>query len=202
MPTTAQESPTVRGRLLDAMRQCLTDRGYQATTIADIVRVARTSKRSFYAEFADKQECYVELLGAVNVELLAAIETAVDPASEWPAQVRQAVHAYITVCESNPGTTRSWIRELPALGDAARAVQLASLEAFTALMARLTGTDRFHAAGIPPMSRETAVIVWGGIRELAASTIERGLPLSSLEEPAVAACVALVGGTAAARAVD
>ncbi|EGD56535.1 TetR/AcrR family transcriptional regulator [Gordonia neofelifaecis] len=194
--TTALDGTTVRGRLLEAMLVCLDERGYRATTIADIVRAARTSKRSFYEQFTDKQECYLELLGSVNHELLAAIEAAVDQGAPWREQVRQAVHAYIAVCESHPSITRSWIRELPALGDVARAVQLASLESFTELMARLTSTEQFRAARIEPIARETAVIIWGGIRELAASTLEDGRPLRTLEESAVAACLAL---TAAGR---
>lgn len=192
--TVAADRPTVRGRLLDATAQCLSDRGYQATTIADIVRVARTSKRSFYDEFSDKQECYLELMAAVNRELLAELERAVDPEVPWREQVRSAVGAYLEVCEQNPGTTCSWIRELPALGESAREVQKESLEAFTALITRLTGTAQFRAAGISPMKPEVAVILWGGIRELAVVTIEAGRPLRSFEAPMIAACIALVGG--------
>ena len=33
------------------------EKGYAATTIADIVRHARVSKRTFYEHFADKEDC-------------------------------------------------------------------------------------------------------------------------------------------------
>ncbi|NED69515.1 helix-turn-helix transcriptional regulator, partial [Streptomyces sp. SID10244] len=36
------------------MAMCLMEHGYRATTVADVVRVARTSRRSFYQEFSDK----------------------------------------------------------------------------------------------------------------------------------------------------
>lgn len=191
MPTTVDDDLTVRSRLLAAMAECLLVTGYRATTIADIVRVARTSKRSFYDEFSDKQECYLELMAAVNGDLLAAIERAVDPAAPWQEQVQQAVRTYLEMCEANPGITCSWIRELPALGDSARELQSTSIEAFAALLARLTSTEQFRAAGIAPMTREVAFIVWGGIRELAVSAIERGLPLRSFEAAMISACVAL-----------
>ena len=48
------------------------------------------------------------------------------------------------------------------------------------------------AAGITPMSREIAVVLWGGIRELTANAVEAGQPLAAIVEPAVTACVALV----------
>lgn len=174
------------------MGQCLRERGYSATTVADVVRVARMSRRSFYQEFADKQECFIELLRHADAELIATIASAVDRDADWRTQVRQAVGAYVAACDARPETTWSWIRELPALGDAARSVQLGSIESFTALMMALTDSDQMRVAGVAPIARDTAVIIWGGIRELAASALEAGRPLSSIEESAVAACLALV----------
>ncbi|MFW0790608.1 TetR/AcrR family transcriptional regulator [Gordonia sp. CPCC 205333] len=182
----------VRERLLDAMGKCLMERGYRDTTVADVVRTARTSRRSFYQEFDDKQECFVELLGNSNARLITAIDDGVDRGADWQTQVRQAVGAYVAACEEHPETTWSWIRELPALGQSARAVQLASIESFIALLVFLTDTEQMRAAGIEPMSREIALIIWGGIRELAASTLEQGASLRTIEEPAAAACIALL----------
>src|SRR5687768_12356230 len=48
-----------RRRLLDGLAACIRERGYPDTTVADIVRAARTSRRTFYAQFADRQECLV-----------------------------------------------------------------------------------------------------------------------------------------------
>ena len=48
-------------------------------------------------------------------------------------------------------------------------------------------------AGISPMTHETAVMIWGGIRELAASAMEQDRSLYSIVEPVVAACIALIG---------
>ena len=114
----------VRERLLQAMATCVMERGYRETTVADVVRVARTSRRSFYQEFADKQACFVDLLRTTNDAMIQAISEDVDPAAEWTMQIRQAVEAYVSVTEQNPAIAWSWIRELPALGDSARRVQV------------------------------------------------------------------------------
>ena len=45
-----------------AWRTSIVERGYRDTTVADIVRHARTSKRTFYEQFASKEECFIELL--------------------------------------------------------------------------------------------------------------------------------------------
>ncbi len=47
-----------RVRVLDAMARVVTDHGYETTTVADIVREARVSRRTFYEHFADKQDCF------------------------------------------------------------------------------------------------------------------------------------------------
>ncbi|MFW0792524.1 TetR/AcrR family transcriptional regulator [Gordonia sp. CPCC 205515] len=189
----SQQVSPVRRRLLDAMTTCLMGQGYRSTTVADIVRVAQTSRRSFYQEFADKQACFVELLRTTNESLVSAIVAGVDPDAEWKVQIWQAVHSYVEVCEKHPEVTWSWIRELPALGDDAREIQVEAMESLIAVLVPLTATPRMHAAGIAPMSHATAVMIWGGIRELAASAVEHDQPLSSIVEPAVAACIALVG---------
>src|SRR5262245_20701367 len=105
-----------RRRLLDGLTVSIGERGYRATTVADIVRHARTSKRTFYDEFSSKEECFVELLAAGNREMIAKIRAAVDPGADWRAQVRQAVNAWVSDIEERPAIQLSWIRELPALG--------------------------------------------------------------------------------------
>ncbi|ETB51907.1 TetR family transcriptional regulator, partial [Mycobacterium avium 11-0986] len=110
-----------RLRLLDGLATSIGERGYRASTVADVVRCARTSKRTFYDHFAGKEECFLELL-AVDIEKLGAkIAASVDPEADWHVQIRQAVEAYVGYIEARPAITLSWIRELPSLGAAAGA---------------------------------------------------------------------------------
>ena len=48
--------------MLDGLADSIGERGYRDTTVADIVRHARTSKRTFYDQFSSKEECFIELL--------------------------------------------------------------------------------------------------------------------------------------------
>ncbi len=63
-----------RDRLLDGLAASIGERGYRDTTVADIVRHARTSKRTFYEQFASKEECLIELLRSNNEDLIANIQ--------------------------------------------------------------------------------------------------------------------------------
>lgn len=182
-----------RQRLLDGLAASIGERGYHASTVADVVRYARTSKRTFYDHFAGKQECFLELLG-VDIEVLGRrIEKAVDPQADWQLQIRQAVEAYVAHIESRPALTLSLIRELPSLGDAARPVQRRGLQVLSSLLIDLSASPGFRRAELPPLTAPLAVVLLGGLRELTALAVEDGRAVREIVEPAVDASVALLG---------
>ena len=186
-----EESP-FRGRLILGMAESVRERGFRETTIADVVRHARTSRRTFYAEFASREECYAALLDALNAALSEQIAAAVDPTAPWQAQVRQAVQAYVGNVASEPALTVSWIRELPALGVLGRQVQRHAMDSLAGLLIELAGSARFREAGTVPMTRPLAIILLGGIRELTAAIVEDDGDIHDLTEVAVAAATALL----------
>ncbi|BBX98791.1 TetR/AcrR family transcriptional regulator [Mycobacterium lacus] len=182
-----------RSRLLDGLAASIDERGYRATTVADIVRHARTSKRTFYDQFASKEQCFQELLLADNETLAKSIRAAVDPDADWQRQIRQAVEAFVSHIESRPALTLSWIRELPPLGDVARPVQRRGTELLTGLLIELSASAGFRRADLPPLNMPLAVILLGGLRELTAVAVEDGRPVREIVEPAVDASIALLG---------
>ena len=182
-----------RRRVLDGLVASIGERGYLASTVADIVRHARTSKRTFYDQFASKEQCFLELLRA-DTELLAdEIRAAVDPQADWRRQIRQAVEAYLESIKSRPAITLSWIRELPSLGAAARPVQRHGLQLLTSLLIDLSGSAGFQRAAVRPLTPPLAVILLGGLRELTALAVEDGQDVGEIVEPAVTASIALLG---------
>jgi AcrR family transcriptional regulator len=194
--TATPADATPRQRLVDALAASIADIGYSATTVADIVRRARTSRRTFYEHFSDREGCLVALLSDTNRATIAVISAAVDPAAPWEVQIRQAVQAWIANAESHPAVMLSWIRDLPALGLAARNLQREVTEAFITLIQTLSDTDELHAAGIKTVSRQRAIMLIGGLRELTAMTVESGGRMSDVTEEAVGAAIALLGPSA------
>lgn len=195
--TTAQASGTdgsaaFRRRLLDALAASIAEDGYRATTVAGIVRRARTSRRTFYEHFADKEACFTALLSDANGDLLREVSAAVDPKAPWELQIRQAVTAWIATAETEPALVLSWIRDLPSLGERARTHQREMLERFVTLVQTLSGTAEMRAAGIPPVPRPVAIIMLGGLRELIAWTVEDGGRLRDITEVAVESTIALL----------
>ena len=182
-----------RRRLLDGLATSIGERGYRDTTVADIVRHARTSKRTFYEQFASKEECLIDLLRTNNEDLIASIRAAVDPDASWQDQVRQAVDAYVDHIESRPAITLSWIREAPALGAVARPLHRLAMQHLTDMLVDLTDSPGFRRAQLPPVSRPLALILLGGLRELTALLVEDDRDVRGIVEPAVTASMAILG---------
>jgi AcrR family transcriptional regulator len=189
----AAEAVDFRQRLLDAMAASIVEDGYRNTTVADIVRRARTSRRTFYEHFSDKETCFVALLTDNNAQMIREISAAVDAGAPWTRQVRQAVEAWIAFVESQPPITLSWIRDVPSLGAAARRLQRDTMEAFITMIQTLCGTEAWRAVRAGPVPRQLAVMLLGGLRELTATTVEDGGRISDITELAVQACTVLLG---------
>ena len=182
-----------RQRLLAGMAVAIRECGFRDATVADVVRHARTSRRTFYEHFPSKQACYIALLREANAAMARQIAVAVDQRAPWDVQVRQAIEAWIAVAQSDLALTMSWIRDLPSLGSDARHLQREWLEAFVVLVKDLTDTPELCAVGVAPPSRQLMIMLLGGLRELIATTVEDGGDIGDITEAAVQATQAMLG---------
>jgi AcrR family transcriptional regulator len=91
------------------------EQGYEATKIADLVKVAGVSRAAFYEHFKDKQEC---LLGAVNalVEPTIKYMEEAEDAPTGEARVRQAVEAFMGLVAAQPAASKMCFMEVYAAG--------------------------------------------------------------------------------------
>ena len=182
-----------RQRLLAGMAAAIREAGFRDSTVADVVRHARTSRRTFYEHFPSKQTCFIALLQEANAAMVRQIAAAVDRRAPWDVQVRQAIEAWIAVAQSDLPLTLSWIRDLPSLGSEARHLQREWLEAFVVLITNLADTPELRAAGVAPPSRQLLIMLIGGLRELIATTVEDGGDIGDITETAIQATQAMLG---------
>jgi AcrR family transcriptional regulator len=181
-----------RARLLAGLSDALRERSYAEVTVADVVRHARTSKRTFYEQFADKHDCFVALLTLSNEELTSSITGAVDPSAPWMDQIRQGVGALLSLVQAEPHLFLNWFRAVPALGDEGRELVRAGMATFIDLMRTLADTPDLQRAGVRPPARELGIIVFGGLRELIATALEEGRDPETLLDAASDAVTALL----------
>ncbi len=163
---------THRDRLVFGLAESIRERGYRETKLSDVVRHARTSRRTFYEHFEDKEACFLALFEATNDNLVREISEAVDGSARWDTQVDQAIGAYVDAAVTEPALTVSFTREMPALGEAGAARQREAMQQFADLLMRLVNTDEMRRAGVEPMPRLKAVMLVGALREILVSTVE------------------------------
>jgi AcrR family transcriptional regulator len=163
-----------RGRLLGGLALAIVEKGYGAATIADVVRHARVSKRTFYEHFADKEACYLALYAAVNDQLLALIAQAVHGSGSWRKRVEAAAGAYLSELAAQPALTRTFLVEIQAAGPRALAARRAMHERFAEHLRALTAQAAADEPAITPLSPALATAVVGGINELMLQAVEDG----------------------------
>ncbi|RDI66873.1 TetR/AcrR family transcriptional regulator [Nocardia pseudobrasiliensis] len=96
-------------RLCGAALVVVGELGYTATTVADIVARAQVARRTFYAMFAGKDECFAAAYD-FGVELgLARVGAAIGDWGEgdFAARVRTSFEVYLEVLAGAPEATRA-----------------------------------------------------------------------------------------------
>ncbi len=183
----SRSTPTVhRSRLLEGMAHAVAARGYADTTIADIVREASVSRRTFYENFADKAECLIALYEVASGNALTVLRNAIDPHSDWQAQVEQAMGAYFGVLERNPVLLRTLFVEILGLGAPGLAARRRANQQLADLMLDVVNNRPGEGLRKAPLKPMMAMAVVGGINEMVLQSIEQGRAgdLQELVEPA------------------
>ncbi len=195
--STTQEQSGHRGRLIAAMATSIDEKGYRETTVADVVRLARTSRRTFYEHFEDREACFLALFDATNDETMKRIAAAVQPDLPLEDQVDQALQAYIDSVTAHPALYRSFVRELPGLGQAGADRQLAVIERFAQLLVGLVESVRQVRpdVAVRPLPMDTAIMIVGGLRELAVIWLQQGRDVRDLRASSGETVKAILRGT-------
>lgn len=155
-----------RSRLLEGMAIAVAQKGYAETTIADIVREASVSRRTFYEHFATKADCLVALYEAASHNALKVLSGAIAQPQQWEQRVEQALRAYLECMASNPVLMRTLFVEILHLGAPGLAARRRVNQEIADYMLEVVGRDR--------VTPELAMAVVGGIHELVLQAIEQG----------------------------
>jgi AcrR family transcriptional regulator len=95
-----------RERLLAAMAHEVAARGYRATTITELVKVAAVSTRDFYEHFASKEECFLAAFEAVRDYLEGLVAEAAAEQPDWAHAVTAALAAVLDFFAAEPDIAR------------------------------------------------------------------------------------------------
>lgn len=99
-----------RAKLLDAGMQVLADRGYAASRVDDVVRVADTSRGTFYLYFKDKEDLFRALAHAAADDMAALADDLgpIDPGPDGVAELRRFLGNFHDTYERHGAVIRAW----------------------------------------------------------------------------------------------
>jgi AcrR family transcriptional regulator len=191
-----------RGRMLEAMAHAVAEKGYAATTVADVVGGAGVSRKTFYEHFRDKEECFLAAWDAGVQVLVDAVEhAALDAEGEWRRHVRAGVRAYLHTLAAQPDFARTFLIEVRAAGPEALERRAEVHARFAELLKTLHESYRAdHPDEIPKLPDEVFIATVGAVNELVTDRVRKGrtAELPELEDAISYLQIAFLAGHARA----
>ena len=158
-------------RVLRALAATVAEKGYAATTVAEVIERASTSYRVFYGHFEDKEKAVLAALDSGSAQMLASVLPAFHRARSWPESVRAAYEAMFAFALEEPEYTRLGAVEMYPVGRAALRRRDSVMEGLEALL-----TPGYQLAPeTPPIAAEA---IGGAIYALIHDQVKRKGPES------------------------
>jgi len=172
-----------RERLIDAVPRVVAERGYEAMSVADIVKAAAVSRNAFYKNFADKQECFAAAHDAGHEQLFEILMRPCDAGVTIEERVERSLAAGLDAMASDPDMARLLFVEAPSAGEGIALRYHEWLQRYGTLL-RSAAPD-LPARAIPAPEVEGVIV--GGIASRVASELlhDRAKKLRGLEAPLV-----------------
>ena len=181
------------------MVQVVAEKGYVATTVADIVERAGVSRRTFYEQFKSKEDCFLAGYDA-GVEVMltrmgAAAATAGISEDDWRARLRSDLTAYMQLLAEEPAFAWSLHVEVLAAGSEALKRRARVFAVFSERTRQGYENARAEDPQLPELPGEAFAVHTGGLDEVIRECLRTRGPdaLSGLVDPAVATTMALFG---------
>lgn len=172
-----------RARLLEAMVQAVAEKGYEAATVADAVRLAKVSRGTFYELFDSKEACLLAAYKLGYEVLEARIDLAIRDAESWRDELRLGLRAYLQTLEQDPLFARVYLIEAEVVWAEREAVLHRFAHRYAATLAKSGGT---------PPPQEALYLLANGVHALACARVRGGQRVRDLEDILVGCAVRLV----------
>jgi AcrR family transcriptional regulator len=123
-----------RQRLLDAAAQVTAARGYEETTVADILAVAGVGRETFYELFEDRRACVLAAHQELLDDLVAHVRAAYEGPGDWVERCRATLRALLEWFAGDPALGRFLLVEPAAVGPEFHAIFQAGFDRFVAMI--------------------------------------------------------------------
>jgi AcrR family transcriptional regulator len=150
-----------RLRMYGAMIEAVATNGYGRTSVKQVVTLAGVSRRAFYEQFANKQECFLGTLQLIAGQAMDSIAMTYR-STEGPLEKRlgAALERFAEVVEDNPKGARLMLVDAPSAGPAGWERLTETLTVFEERFA----ASFANAPDAGPLPEPVARAIVGGLR--------------------------------------
>jgi AcrR family transcriptional regulator len=170
-----------RGRLICAVADAVAEKGYAATSVADIIGLAGVSRRTFYEHFDDKEDCFLASYDTGAEAIYEAMVSSAEGHEGWEEILDAVFQTWLEFLEADLAFTRAYMIEFWAAGDAARERWKVRRERTAGLLRALHERARKEDPEIVPVSDTIVAAVVGGVNRVVISHV-----LANSDEPLTA----------------
>jgi AcrR family transcriptional regulator len=187
--------------MLVAIVSAVSEKGYQAATVEDVVRGSGVSRKTFYEQFKNKEDCFLAAYDELVGRLVATVDEAYHAQTSWQARVVAAVGALLEFFASEPEAAKVGMIEVMAAGPVALERYRLAQRGFTVYMQETAA----RASYTEEISRRAALAAIGGMAAVIAEMVREG---KTRQLPAIRDDVAtfglafFIGSAEAQRAVE
>jgi AcrR family transcriptional regulator len=146
-----------RGRIAGAALSLFATRGYNATSVEEIVAEARVSKSAFYEFFTSKEDCFRELLEHEGGALIHEVLTAAATGHDHHERLRLGITTFVRSCFERSSVARVLIVESVGLSAGVDEVRYELQSRFADAVAE----EVRHAMGHDPFYADKDPVVFG-----------------------------------------
>jgi AcrR family transcriptional regulator len=159
-----------RERLLAAMIKTVTEIGYNALTVQNVLARAGISRPTFYEQFEDKEDCFLAAFDTSAAQMRKRIEAAVTAAEPgWRDQLRSGIAELLRFLADEPEAARTVIVEARASSPSGLQRRDQLLDHFASCIDALVREDLDE----PPSALAAAGVV-GGIESVLYARLQKG----------------------------
>lgn len=182
-------------RVIRAFATEVAERGYQRTTIDDVLARGKMSATTLYRQFGGKDDVLMGAIDSAGAQMYAAALPQLERAPDWESGMRAAYGAVLSFLASRPALACLVMVESFAAGPAAMERRAEALAPWRELVRR--GRDL-----APETSRLAPEVIGGGQSTLAYRTIRRDGPGALPKLAAVFTYIAVAPFVGAERACE
>jgi AcrR family transcriptional regulator len=164
-----------RERLLEAMANAVSDKGYARVAVADVIELAGVSRKTFYEHFANKEACFLAAYDAGVSAMLEQIELDIQAvAPDWIAGAAAGTRCYLETLAANPAFARTFLVEVLAAGPDALERRNQVHERFAAMLEATQTAARADLPDLPMLGHHVYRAAVGAVNELVMTEMLRG----------------------------